>query len=103
MEVNRANDIVDCSSAQEDPHPDIGKYARAGHKQLIHKVSEGVGYHWNYGDTINAQGHDHGLVMGHYHWLRPDSDATAQAHYFMTLVERLLKPGDWLMVDYEWP
>src|SRR5690348_6934348 len=103
MTINRALRLVDCASPQENPHPNIKEYALAGHKHIARKVSEGIGYHWSYGDTICHQAHDAKLRVGNYHWLRPDSDAVAQANYFMTLCGALLRKGDWVMVDYEWP
>lgn len=91
--------FVDLSS--NNPLPDLAAYKAAGHKHLCRKVSEGVGYHWAEGDTLADQAHRIGLRVGHYHWLRPDSAATAQAAYFVTLLKGHLEPGDWLMCDFE--
>lgn len=91
--------FADCSS--NNPMPNIAAYAFAGHTDLCRKVSEGVGYHWVEGDQVADQAHAAGLRVGSYHWLRPDSSATAQAAFFVSLVKPHAKPGDWLMTDFE--
>lgn len=97
--MSLAGQFADISS--NNPLPDVHAYAAAGHKHLCRKVSEGTGYHWLDGDTVADQAHAAGLHVGHYHWLRPDQSATAQAAFFVTLVRPHLKPGDWLMTDFE--
>jgi GH25 family lysozyme M1 (1,4-beta-N-acetylmuramidase) len=97
--MTTAFEFADISS--NNPLPFLGDYKAAGHKHICRKVSEGTGYHWLAGDTVADQAHAHGLAVGHYHWLRPEQSATAQAAYFVTLVRPHLKPGDWLMADFE--
>lgn len=91
--------FVDCSS--NNPLPDLLAYKNAGHRHICRKVSEGADYHWFDGDGVADKAHVLGLRVGHYHWLRPDSSATAQAAFFVTNVVPHLKPGDWLMTDFE--
>jgi GH25 family lysozyme M1 (1,4-beta-N-acetylmuramidase) len=97
--VTAAGQFADVSS--NNPLPNIAAYKKAGHTHICRKVSEGVGYHWFDGDTFADRCHAAGLHVGHYHWLRPDSSATAQAAYFVTAVKSHLKAGDWLMTDFE--
>lgn len=97
--MSAALQFVDCSS--NNAMPNVAAYARAGHKHLCRKVSEGVGYHWADGDRLTAECHQVGVNVGHYHWLRPDSSPTAQAAYFVGLLKGHLKAGDWLMADFE--
>jgi hypothetical protein len=97
--VTIAQQFVDCSS--NNPLPDLAAYKAAGHRHLCRKVSEGIGYHWFEGDRVTDRAHAAGLRVGHYHWLRPDSSATAQAAFFVTNLAGHLKSGDWLMTDFE--
>lgn len=109
MRNSNARVFVDLSS--NNPFPDLGAYSRAGHRHVARKVSEGVDYHWDGGDRLADLAHGHGLHVGHYHWLREDADAHAQAAYFVRLVRARLGAapypgswpydGDWLMVDVE--
>jgi len=80
---------------------DVGAYVRSGRTFVMLKASEGVGYHWGYGDTIAAAMHGLGGSVGRYHWLRPDADPIQQADYFLGLIDSQLKLGDELMVDFE--
>lgn len=97
--MTAANLWVDVSS--NNPYPDIAAYASAGYTHICRKVSEGTGYHWAEGDTLTDQAHARGLTVGHYHWLRPDQDPTAQADYFHALIVGRTRPGDVLMTDFE--
>lgn len=97
--MTNAGRFVDCSS--NNPIPDLAAYKQAGHTHICRKVSEGVGYHWFEGDAVASRAHQLGLRVGHYHWLRPDSSATAQAAFFVAIVKDQVKPGDWLMADFE--
>lgn len=97
--MTTALQFVDCSS--NNPLPNVRAYAAAGHRHLCRKVSEGVGYHWFEGDALADHAHQAGLHVGHYHWLRPDASATAQAAFFVTSVKSHLHEGDWLMTDFE--
>jgi len=97
--MTNSTQFVDCSS--NNPIPNVAAYKAAGHRTLCRKVSEGTGYHWIEGDGLTDVCHKAGLTVGHYHWLRPDSSATAQAAFFVACVKPHLKPGDWLMTDFE--
>lgn len=97
--MTTAKQFADISD--NNPLPDLKAYAAAGHRHLCRKVSEGVGYHWPEGDDVADRAHQLGLTVGHYHWLRPDSSATAQAAYFVQLLKGHLAAGDWLMTDFE--
>jgi len=90
---------VDCSS--NNGTPNVAAYAAAGHTKLSVKVSEGAGYHWYGGEDVIDQAHRHGLVVEHYHWLRPDSDVKAQADFFLRYVEKRWRHGDNAMTDCE--
>lgn len=94
-----AEQYADLSS--NNPMPNVAKYAAAGHRKISIKTSEGTGYHWNEGESVATQAHAHGLTVEYYHWLRPDSDAVAQADYFVSLVKRTWRAGDNLMDDFE--
>lgn len=97
--MTTAGQFADCSS--NNPLPNLRQYAAVGHKHICRKVSEGVGYHWAEGDGLADEAHRLGLTVGHYHWLRPDTSATAQAAFFVSKVKQHLHGGDWLMTDFE--
>lgn len=97
--MSTADQWVDCSS--NNALPNLGAYAAAGHKWLARKVSEGTGYHWQEGDGVADQAHAHGLHVVHYHWLRPEFSAVAQANYFVSLLAGHTQPGDKVMNDFE--
>jgi len=97
--VSAALEFVDCSS--NNGTPNLADYARAGHKHISLKASEGANYYWPAHASLTDQAHKLGLRVGHYHWLRPEQSATAQAAYFVHLVKPLLAAGDWLMTDFE--
>lgn len=97
--TNAAERFADISS--NNPIPDLKAYAAVGHRHICRKVSEGTGYHWIEGDQVADRAHAAGLTVGHYHWLRPDQSATAQAAFFIGLVKSHLMPQDWLMTDFE--
>lgn len=90
---------VDVSS--NNPMPNVAEYAAAGHTHICRKVSEGTGYHWAAGDGLADQAHQHGLTVGHYHWLRPDTHPELQADHFVSLLAGHTRPGDCLMTDFE--
>lgn len=98
-----ANDFADLSSNNFQPGQtmDVPAYVRSGRKYIMLKSSEGVGYHWGYGDTIQSAMHGQGAVVGRYHWLRPDADPTQQADYFVSVTQPNLRAGDDLMADLE--
>lgn len=80
---------------------DLAAYARAGHRLIMAKTTEGTGYRWYGGDSLHERAHELGLAVGRYGWIRPDESARAQADYFVAAVRPLLRPGDVLMGDFE--
>lgn len=97
--MSTGDHYVDASS--NNRRGDLGAYARAGHKKISVKVSEGSGYHWFGGEDLIDDSHRLGLRVQHYHWLRPDQDAVVQAKFFLGWVGKRFKAGDDLMSDFE--
>jgi GH25 family lysozyme M1 (1,4-beta-N-acetylmuramidase) len=83
---------------------DFNELWAAGYRWLFVKRTEGVGYTWAEGAAIIDAWHARGGHVGHYHWLRPESDPAAQAEYFLGVVRAArgqIKPGDKVMADDE--
>lgn len=97
--MTTAQQFADISD--NNPLPDLARYAAVGHRHICRKATEGISYHWFQGDDVADHAHRLGLIVGHYHWLRPDSSATAQAAFFVAAVKPHLHDGDWLMTDFE--
>jgi GH25 family lysozyme M1 (1,4-beta-N-acetylmuramidase) len=96
-----ANPLLWADISSNNLPPDLRAYKAAGHRDLMVKVSEGNGYLWTDGRTIADQAHALGLNVGHYHWLRPDSDPISQANFYLAHVDGHTAAGDWLMTDFE--
>jgi GH25 family lysozyme M1 (1,4-beta-N-acetylmuramidase) len=101
--TDRSQYFADCASPQPIDTINVDEYAAAGHKWISIKATEGVGYTYFDGNQLHKAAHAAGLKVFRYHWLRPDSNATAQAEYFAHVVESLLSADDRLMTDFEWP
>lgn len=82
---------------------DLATYARAGHRVIALKASEGTGY---VDPTYRArvvEAHKHGLAVLHYHFARPDRHPYGQpeARWFAALVRPHLARGDRVVLDIE--
>ncbi|MFJ9616701.1 GH25 family lysozyme [Streptomyces noursei] len=83
---------IDVSSYQS------ATYDTSGMAFVFVKATEGTGYtNPLYGAQV-SHGRLGGLVIGHYHYLRP-GDVQAQADYFLSHVQ--IAPGDVIALDWE--
>jgi hypothetical protein len=73
-------------------------YATSGYAFVMVKATEGTGYTNPKHDDQVAHGRAAGLVVGHYHFIRPGS-VSAQANYFLGKAKA--KAGDLLVLDWE--
>lgn len=73
-------------------------YSTAGQQFVIVKATEGTGYINPRHDAQVAHGRSSGLVIGHYHFVRPGS-ISAQAAYFLAHAKAV--KGDILVLDWE--
>jgi hypothetical protein len=83
---------IDVASYQSDT------YSTTGLGFVMVKATEGTGYVNPRHAAQVATGRAHGLVVGHYHFVRPDS-ITAQATFFLATAAP--HPGDVLILDWE--
>ena len=85
---------IDVSHWQGDI--DWSKVHASGYIFAFCKATEGVGWtDFKFGTNMK-QGHDVGMVMGAYHFARPDlnpSDAAAEAQYFVSVAKDHLTSG----------
>jgi hypothetical protein len=83
---------IDVASYQSTTYP------TAGLSFVMVKATEGTGYtNPRHAEQV-AHGRAHGLLVGHYHFVRPGS-MSAQADYFLT--HAAARPGDVLVLDWE--
>jgi hypothetical protein len=73
-------------------------YATSGYGFVMIKATEGTTYTNPKHDDQVSHGRAAGLLIGHYHFIRPGS-VSAQANYF--LAHAKAKPGDMLILDWE--
>lgn len=89
--------------SNNDPDFDAGRYARAGHKLLGYKATEGATF---VDKTMRGNvrlAHAHGVRVAFYHFAQPNlaSSAAAQARHFWRVVEPEYRTGDFLVLDLE--
>jgi GH25 family lysozyme M1 (1,4-beta-N-acetylmuramidase) len=99
--MDRSLYFADISSNRNGANIDVNAYWNAGHRWLFCKATEGTGYRWFERDAVIDRFHAKGGHVGHYHWLRPEVDAAAQADFFLAAIKGRVKPGDKLMADVE--
>lgn len=75
-------------------------YATSGVDFIFVKATEGTGYINPKHDAQVAHGRSHGLIIGHYHFVRPGS-MSAQVDYFLDHARP--QPHDMLCLDWEDP
>lgn len=93
--------FADISSNNDSPN--LGMYAKAGHRLVAIKATEGQTYN-NGGHAREAhRAHDLGLVVAHYHFCRPGAvhDVSAEMRHFWRAVVPVFEPGDLLVLDFE--
>ena len=95
-----SNAEVFCDLSSNQPLPDVAAYAKAGHKRIALKATEGTDYHWSDGATVGVQAHRRDLQVIWYHFARPGSPK-AQAEFFCKVIAADIKPGDILCIDAE--
>ena len=89
--------------SNNDPGFDAAAYARAGHKLLGYKATEGATF-VDKTMTRNVRlAHAHGVRVAFYHFAQPNlaSSAAAQARHFWRAVEPEYRTGDFLVLDLE--
>lgn len=80
-------------------------YRSAGHQLIVLKATEGLGYTDDRHAARADAAHHAGLLVGHYHFCRPDShpEGTGEAAAFWAAVKPHWRPGDLLILDIETP
>jgi GH25 family lysozyme M1 (1,4-beta-N-acetylmuramidase) len=90
---------IDISSYQGSV--DFSAVRASGHSFVIVKSTEGVGYlsDFHRGQVDGARAN--GLLVGHYHFARPDrgNDALDEAKYFLAQTD--IRPGELVVLDVE--
>lgn len=89
--------------SNNDPNFDAARYAKAGHKLLGYKATEGATY-VDKTMTRNVRlAHAHGVRVAFYHFAQPNlaSSAAAQARHFWRVVKPNYRAGDYLVLDLE--
>lgn len=76
------------------------KYAKAGHRLVALKATEGTSYAWTDGLSAARAAHAADLTVIWYHFARPGS-GVAQAETFLAHIAAEFKPGDALCIDCE--
>lgn len=89
--------------SNNDPNFDAARYARAGHKLLGYKATEGATYVDKTMIRNVRLAHAHGVRVAFYHFAQPNlaSSAAAQARHFWRTVEPEFRTGDFLVLDLE--
>lgn len=89
--------------SNNNPSFDAAAYARAGHKLLGYKATEGGTYVDKTMPKNVRFAHAHGIRVAFYHFAQPNStnSAAAQARFFWRTVEPEYRAGDYLVLDLE--
>lgn len=96
MPITGSNLVIDISSFQN--HPDFNKIKAAGIVGVIHKATEGVGFHDKAYAANKKAAKAAGLLWGAYHF-GTGSPATQQADEFMSVAA--VGNDELLVLDYE--
>lgn len=82
---------------------DLAAYAKAGHRLIGIKATEGQSYSNPHHANTALAAHSHGLVVIHYHFCRPrgSADVYAEARNFMRHTGPVWQRGDIAVLDLE--